>query len=264
MGTDPAILFYTSDFLTGTLTMSDKNVGKYIRLLCLQHQKGRLTEQDMLFICSTYVEDVYNKFEKDENGLYYNKRMETEIIKRKKYSESRRKNIQKRYEDKPTYVVHMENENENKDKDKKEDEKYKPKFDEIWNLYPVKIGKDRAKNKFKATVKTEKSLCDIKKALNNYLNSDRVKKGYILNGYKWFNNWRDWIDWEEPGKVIIPFDNSQHESWINAAADEFKRMKNKDPDLSDDDIFTRMTFGSYSHNTGIVEELKSRMAKLGK
>ena len=55
MGTDPAILFYTSDFLTGTLTMSDKNVGKYIRLLCLQHQKGRLTEQDMLFICSTYV-----------------------------------------------------------------------------------------------------------------------------------------------------------------------------------------------------------------
>lgn len=118
MAKDPAVLFYTSDFLTGVSTMSYENRGKYITLLCLQHQKGRLTEQDMLYICSTYVADVYNKFIKDENGFYYNKRMENETIKRVKYSASRRENIEKRYKKKgSTYVVHMENENININKD---------------------------------------------------------------------------------------------------------------------------------------------------
>ena len=63
MAKDPAVLFYTSDFLTGTLTMSDEQVGKYIRLLCLQHQKGKLSKKDMLNICKSYDEDVFSKFE---------------------------------------------------------------------------------------------------------------------------------------------------------------------------------------------------------
>jgi len=112
MSKDPAVLFYTSDFLSGTLTMSDAHVGMYIRLLCLQHQKGRLEKEDMLYICKTYVREVFSKFKKDENGLYYNERMEQEFIKRNKYSESRRNNVSKRYS-KATYVLHMENENEN-------------------------------------------------------------------------------------------------------------------------------------------------------
>ena len=49
MSKDPAVLFYTSDFLSGTFTMTNEQVGKYIRLLCLQHQKGRLTEKDKAF-----------------------------------------------------------------------------------------------------------------------------------------------------------------------------------------------------------------------
>lgn len=116
MSKDPAVLFYTSDFISGTYTMSNEHVGMYIRLLCLQHQKGKLTEQDMLYICSTYVEDVYSKFIKGVDGMYYNQRMFDETFKRKQYSDSRRKNILKRYK-KPTYVLHMENENENENKD---------------------------------------------------------------------------------------------------------------------------------------------------
>ena len=45
---DPAFLFYSSDFLSGTMLMTDEEVGKDIRLLCLQHQKGHLKEKDML------------------------------------------------------------------------------------------------------------------------------------------------------------------------------------------------------------------------
>ena len=39
---DPAFLFYSSDFLTGTMFFTDEQVGKYIRLLCAQHQKGQI------------------------------------------------------------------------------------------------------------------------------------------------------------------------------------------------------------------------------
>ena len=88
---DPAILFYTSDFIAGTLTMTDAQRGKYIILLCLQHQKGYLTEKDMLNICKTYDEDIWVKF-KEENGKFYNERMMIETEKRSKYSESRRNN----------------------------------------------------------------------------------------------------------------------------------------------------------------------------
>ena len=88
---DPAVLFYTSDFLSGTFTMSNEHVGMYIRLLCIQHQKGKLNEKDMLSICKTYVEDVYCKF-KNEDGYFFNERMFNESIRRSKYTESRRKN----------------------------------------------------------------------------------------------------------------------------------------------------------------------------
>lgn len=111
MSKDPAVLFYTSDFLTGTLTMTDEQVGKYIRLLCLQHQMGRLCEEDMLYICKTHEQKIFEKFIKDKDGLYYNERLEQEILRRKKYSESRKKNVSKRYPS--TYVEHMETETEN-------------------------------------------------------------------------------------------------------------------------------------------------------
>lgn len=92
MAKDPAVLFYTSDFLVGTATMTDAQVGKYIRLLCLQHQKGRLTKKDMMHICKTYDKAVFKKFQIDGDGQYYNVKMENEMIRRQKYSESRRKN----------------------------------------------------------------------------------------------------------------------------------------------------------------------------
>ena len=99
MPKDPAILFYTSDFLTGTLTMTDEQVGKYIRLLCLHHQKGYLTEKDMISICKQHDQEIYEKFFKTEEGFYLNKRMQEEAKKRKKYIESRRNSKLKADED---------------------------------------------------------------------------------------------------------------------------------------------------------------------
>jgi hypothetical protein len=116
MSKDPAFLFYSSDFLTGTLLMSMEQKGKFITLLCIQHQKGHLSEKDMLHICGSYDEDVFSKFQKDEQGKFYNIRLEEEVDKRKAYSESRRNNRKKKEDMNNTsssYVEHMENENEN-------------------------------------------------------------------------------------------------------------------------------------------------------
>lgn len=118
MSKDPAFLFYSSDFLTGTFTLTNEQVGKYIRLLCLQHQKYSLTKKDMLNICSSYDEDIFSKFEL-EDDLYYNKRLREESIKRKEYSESRKNNRKKKdmINISQTYDSHMENENENINED---------------------------------------------------------------------------------------------------------------------------------------------------
>ena len=115
MSKDPAFLFYSSDFLTGTLLMSMEQKGKFITLLCIQHQKGHMSERDMLQICGTYDEDIFDKFQKDSDGKFFNERLKEEIEKRKSYSESRRNNRKKKDDViiiSDTYVQHMENENE--------------------------------------------------------------------------------------------------------------------------------------------------------
>ena len=147
---DPAVLFYTSDFITGTLTMTDAQRGKYIMLLCLQHQQGYLTEDDMLNICKTYDEKIYGKFEQGAFGHYYNKRMMIETEKRQKYSESRRKNRVKKEDNIcETYDQHMENENININKDvikekreellKKREETFKSEVYEFMDIYPSEM-----------------------------------------------------------------------------------------------------------------------------
>lgn len=86
---DPAVLFYTKDFLTGTSFFSDAERGQYIRLLCEQHQNGHIPENHMLTICFSLGSPVAKKFIKDSDGNYYNERMEIEILKRQKFCESR-------------------------------------------------------------------------------------------------------------------------------------------------------------------------------
>ena len=112
MAKDPAFLFYTGDFTTGTQFFTDEQVGKYVRLLMAQHQLGHLEEKHMIMICKSHDKDIFSKFIKDENGLYYNERLDSEIVKRKKYSESRSKN-RKKSDFSETYDNHMENKNEN-------------------------------------------------------------------------------------------------------------------------------------------------------
>jgi hypothetical protein len=109
---DPAFLFYPSDFLIGTVFMTDEQVGRYVKLLCYQHQMGPLKEEDMLAVCKTKDEKIFSKFKKDENGLYYNERLDLEATKRRSFCKSRKDAIRMRYV-RSDYVVRTVNENEN-------------------------------------------------------------------------------------------------------------------------------------------------------
>ena len=96
MAKDPAVLFYTSDFLSGTLTMNYEQKGKYITLLCYQHQQGFLLEDDFKSILDDTDIKVFNKFEKLSDGKYYNLKLKVESERRKSYTESRRNNRTKK------------------------------------------------------------------------------------------------------------------------------------------------------------------------
>lgn len=89
---DPAFMFYPADFIVGTRFMTYEQKGKYIDLLCYQHQQGHLSEEDMIDICGGKDRRIFSKFIKDENGLYYNVRLEEEIKKRESYKDKLRAN----------------------------------------------------------------------------------------------------------------------------------------------------------------------------
>jgi len=92
MARDPAVLFYTSDFLTGTRFFDHEQRGQYITLLCDQHQLGHIPENHMVSVCKTKDNPVWKKFSQDEEGLWFNEVMERRIEERRKYCDSRRNN----------------------------------------------------------------------------------------------------------------------------------------------------------------------------
>jgi uncharacterized protein YdaU (DUF1376 family) len=215
MSKDPAFLFYSSDFLTGTSFLTNEQVGKYIRLLCHQHQNGHLKEKDMLKICIAYDEDIFEKFAKDEDGLFFNERLDTEISKRKAYSESRANNRKKKEQPEEktltyekdmlntsiTYVEHMENENENEDiiiidnKDLIKNDKLKVNevFDFFWNAYQKKGNKQTSLTAFKRL--TKKEMLEIKEHIPKYLeNHHRNGKMQFLPHFSTYINSKRWND----------------------------------------------------------------------
>ncbi len=203
MAKDPAFLFYSSDFLTGVMFLDMKERGEYITLLCVQHQKGFISKNEMESI--TKSENVKAKFIFSENGFYNNRLLE-ESEKRKKYSASRAENRRKKenlsnskekdmINISKSYDEHMENENENENRDlsfknnKELKEKY---FNQFWDAYPArngkKAGKQEAKDKF-FTLKESDYQEIIQNAKNYGINNEYPKDParFLKNSF-----WKDW------------------------------------------------------------------------
>lgn len=90
MAKDPAFLFYTNDFLSGIQDLTMEERGQYITLLCLQHQKGHLSEKAIRLCVGNAAADVMAKFRQDSAGLWYNVRLDEETEKRAAHSKKQK------------------------------------------------------------------------------------------------------------------------------------------------------------------------------
>jgi len=78
MAKDPAFLFYSSDFLTGTMFLTHEQVGIYIRLLCSQHQHGGIIDKISFNSLVGNHEILRSKFIESDTG-FYNERLAIEV-----------------------------------------------------------------------------------------------------------------------------------------------------------------------------------------
>ncbi len=131
MAKDPAILWYWGDWYSGTVLLSRFLKGCYMDLLHAQFNNGPLSLDEVKAVLGGDFGQAWptlqKKFSVDPKGFFFNDRLESEKQKRKAYSDSRRKNREKKtYVDTydGTYVkdmsLHMENENENEISSKRE------------------------------------------------------------------------------------------------------------------------------------------------
>jgi hypothetical protein len=218
MEKSPAFMLYSADFLIGVFGMTDADVGKYIKLLCLQHQKGRLTQELFDQICPEPRPDILEKFHKDKSGFIYNLRLEAEIIKRARYSKAQKDKISQRWDNAKNQhdtmvgkdlvqksvnsgiasvytLLEDENENENENEDKNENEKKNKKveypfnsanfikFWKIWKQYK----EDEHKFRYKSSLSEQGALFKLDKlSCHNEGKAIEIINQSISNGWKGF------------------------------------------------------------------------------
>lgn len=90
LGKAPAFQFYYDRFFSSTGLWEDSQVGQYIRCLCVQANKGFITEKE--FKRLTDDEEVMAKFHEIAPGKFANKVLNEIIDQREIFAESRRQN----------------------------------------------------------------------------------------------------------------------------------------------------------------------------
>ena len=219
---DPAVLFYFQDFLVGTEFMTDDEVGKYIRILCHQADKGVLSLLQLERICKSEVpEAIIEKLKQNGDGKYYQERMKNEKEKREKFCKHQSENIKKRW-DKSEYhgntnVLPLGNENINEDINI---DIRKVQFEKFWNLYDKKQDRIKCERKWNNLKVKEQEECI--KNLPAYILSTPDKQ-FRKNPSTYLNN----KSWEN--EIIIPTNKVALNTTLSY--DEILKLSEKNPDI---------------------------------
>ncbi len=186
MAKDPAFLFYPGDYVSGTMGMTFEEKGAYMDLLMLQFNRGHMNTHMIQHTIGHLWEQVKCKFIQDDEGLWYNVRLDIEKDKRKTFTESRRNNMKGKTKPKEEHTYekhmnshmkpHMENVNENINKDINT-MKSRCNFEQAFEYISIRIGVDKAK------IEAEKFV--------NYYESNgwKVGKNPMKNWKAAANNW---------------------------------------------------------------------------
>lgn len=226
----PSFQFYPGDFLSdhNVIGMSMEERGAYITLLCICWDQGHLpiddkalarylngTSMDLSFVVGCFTE---------KDGVLVHKRLMEERQKQddyKKRCSKGGKQSQQNQRDKKSLPSGLEvpcntsspsSPSSTSVKDKltmSEKEKFAlvwgGYFDSIWERYPLKRGKEKAKRHFKAQVLTFQDWENIEIALDAYVDDmDRIRSNghpdrAWQHGGTWFNGyWKDFINYEPP------------------------------------------------------------------
>lgn len=178
MPKDPAFLFYSQDFIMGTMFMTNEQVGIYIKLLCCQHQHGGLIDKDSFNSMVQDNEIVRKKFVETDDG-FFNERLIIEMERRAVKSTNMSANAKKRWEkhsksNAKASAKHIPIETENENETEDNNSIIKPTHEELVayckerknNVNPVefynyyesvgwKVGKNKKPMKsWKATIRT--------------------------------------------------------------------------------------------------------------
>ncbi len=213
MAKDPAFLFYSQDFIVGVQTMSFEDRGKYITLLATMHQSGRLKETDIKFIVGEISEKLRSKFLIDQNGYWFNKRLEEEAKKRNSYTKSRRINGSKGGRPKKGNFkgdqhkknhmdIHMGNEIENVNDNEEENENEilsneKSEFEKVRKLYPgTKRGLDTEFKNLQNHKDWKSALPILLGSLDYQIHQKNLSTGFTP-GWPHFQTWINQRRWEE-------------------------------------------------------------------
>ncbi len=228
MAKDPAILFYTSDFLSSTQGLTLEERGALITLICLQHQTGHLSEKSIKIAVGEISEDVRSYFKQDEKGLLFNERIDIEKERRTKYAESRRKNRlnksisegqSKSYDDTydDTYVQHMETETETETINVNEN------VDEIKDENKIE---DRNKyGEFKNVILSDKEYEALKKKYPYTYETQIDNLSYYIKskGDKYASHYATILSWERREKETQGYSSFDTDEFFQAALERSKR-----------------------------------------
>ena len=188
----PAFFLYASDFIVGTMYLNNEQVGKFIRLLCHQNNKYKLSEELFLEICENNLDDkVAKMFIKDDEGFYYNNYLRNILEKRAAKSISHSK---KQSANAVSGHKKRKAEKEQMQKDENTSEpvtELYPTFEDFYDLYDKKIGnKSAMESKFnKLPQKVKEKIIDY---LPEYIQST-PDKTYRKNPQTLLNN-KSWAD----------------------------------------------------------------------
>lgn len=226
---DPAVLFYTSDFLTGVADLTMEERGQYITLLCMQHQKGHLSEKTICLSVGSVSVDVLKKFKIDNEGLYYQSRMDLEIDKRLNFIGSRAINGSKGGRPKKASeklvqskckasekLIDNDNENIITNKD------INTFFEQLWKLYPLKKGKGKISDSQKLKL-YKIGIEELSRAITRY-DSEVEDKTYLQHGSTFFNS--GYIDYIDENYQEKPQNKQTEDPYLKIMREEMQNEQN--------------------------------------
>jgi uncharacterized protein YdaU (DUF1376 family) len=116
MAKDPAVLWYPGDWISGTHGMTLEEKGAYMELLMMQFNRGHMTTHMIGQVVGQVWGQIKHKFLVDNEGNWYNERLDIEKEKRKSFTNSRKNNLtgKNQYSKNGHMSNHMENVNENR------------------------------------------------------------------------------------------------------------------------------------------------------